>query len=229
MLATHAHALALPRMQRAQRACSAKDVGGRVGRENPVQAIAASRQRVVSCKRTRDSVRGISEQSGGQWATWHHAAGSEQQASRQQAMQAAGSRQRSPRQRTAWLEDDARLVVGPTLLVVAADHVDHRSPRLQRHVAQRGIEEACAKSGQRAVSWRAHALRASDARRSSAPARDAVGSSRAQQIASSEQAARIRQRATQAAGSRQRAPATFSGPHWPDRCRACRAGAANFG
>ena len=36
MLATHAHALALPRMQRAQRGCSAKEVGGPgwVGRES---------------------------------------------------------------------------------------------------------------------------------------------------------------------------------------------------
>ena len=174
MLATHAHAFALPRMQRAlprmqralprmqraQRACSAKDVVGRVGREKPVQAIAANRQRVVSCKRTRDSaVRGISEQSGGQ-----HAAGSEQQAagSRQCRQQAAGSAHHASEQRGE--EDDAQLVVRPSLLVGATDHAEHRLPRLQGHDAHRVIEQACTKSGQRAVSCARTRLRASDAR-----------------------------------------------------------------
>ena len=135
MLATHAHAFALPRMQRAQRACSAKDVGGRVGREKPVQAIAANRQRVVSCKRTRDSGRGISEQSGGQcWAT---CSGQRPTGSRQQAMvcrqQAAGSAHHASG------SDDARLLVRSPLLARVAEHVDHppdthrRSCRPARH------------------------------------------------------------------------------------------------
>ena len=138
---------------------AAQGRGRAVGRENPVQAIVANRQWVVSCKRTRDSaVRGISEQSGGQ-----HAAGSEQQAagSRQCRQQAAGSAHHASEQRGE--EDDAQLVVRSSLLVGATDHAKHRLPRLQGHDAHRGIEQACTKSGQRAVSCARTRLRASDA------------------------------------------------------------------
>ena len=164
MLATHMrmHSRSAPmHAARANRKGRAAQGRGRaVGRENPVQAIVANRQRVVSCKRTRDSaVRGISEQSGGQ-----HAAGSEQQAagSRQCRQQAAGSAHHASEQRGE--EDDAQLVVRPSLLVGATDHAEHHLPRLQGHDAHRGIEQACTKSGQRAVSCARTRLRASDAR-----------------------------------------------------------------
>ena len=119
-------------------------------------------------------------------------------------------------------------------LVFAIDQVEHRAPRLEGHAAQRGIEETCTKRQRAAGSEMARARVARKRRRrSSAPARDAVGSSSAQQIASSEQAASLAARSagSPAAGSANQR-ATDSGPHWPDRCRACRAcraGAANFG